>query len=112
MTTGQQRRPRHLMDPEHPVRMVDDASLTRVQRWVMSSLTVVTVAHFAVGLLLAALVLPSDAEGSRAALAVIATILWVAGIAGARAIHGVPVLSGWLAVGLLLGAAGVGVVLH
>ncbi len=111
MTTGQPRRPRHLMDPDHVVRPVNDASLVRVQRWVLSSLTVVTVAHFAVGLLLAALVLPADAVAGRVVLAVIATILWVAGIAGARAIHGVPAVSGWLAVGLVLGVIGAGVVL-
>ncbi|TCJ30540.1 hypothetical protein [Nocardioides jejuensis] len=111
MSTGQQRRPRHLMDPANPVRPVNDASLTQVQRWVMSSLTVVTVAHFAVGLLLAALALPTDAVGGRVTLAVIATILWLAGIAAARAIHGVRVVSGWFAVGLLLGAVGVAVVL-
>lgn len=111
MTAQQRRRPRHLMDPDHPVRPLDDASLTRVQRWVLSSLTLVTVAHFAVGLLLAALVLPADAVGGRVVLAVIATILWVAGIAGARALHGASVLSAWLAVGVLLGAIGAGVVL-
>jgi hypothetical protein len=111
MTAQQRCRPRHLMDPDHPVRPVDDASLTRVQRWVLSSLTVVTVAHFAVGLLLAALVLPEQAVGGRIVLAVIAAILWVAGIAGARAIHGVPVVSGWLGAGVALGVAGLAIVL-
>ena len=111
MSSAQQGRPRHLMDPERPVRPVNDASLARVQRWVLSSLTMVTVAHFAVGLLLAALVLPADAVGGRVVLAVIATILWVAGIAGARAIHGIPVVSAWLVLGLVLGAVGAGVVL-
>jgi hypothetical protein len=105
------RRQRHLMDPDHPVRPVNDASLTRVQRWVLSSLTVVTVAHFAAGLLLAARVMPGDATGGRSVLAMIAAILWVAGVAGARALHGVPVLSGWLGVGALLGGAGFVIVL-
>lgn len=112
MTTQQQRRSRHLMDPGNPVRTVNDASLTRVQRWVMSSLTVVTVAHFAIGLLLAALVLPSDAVGGRAMLAGIAAVLWIAGIAGARALHDVRVLSWWLALGPLLGGVGAWVVLR
>ncbi|GGO84541.1 hypothetical protein GCM10011584_02320 [Nocardioides phosphati] len=106
-----QRRRRHLMDPGAPVRSVDDASLTRVQRWVMSSLVVVTIAHFAAGLLLAALALPVGATGGRLVLAAIAAILWLAGVAGARAIHGLSVVSPWLLVGLLLGAAGVAVVL-
>jgi hypothetical protein len=106
-----QRRRRHLMDPSAPVRTVDDASLTRVQRWVMSSLVVVTIAHFAVGLLLAALVLPHDATGGRIVLAVIAGVLWLAGIAGARAIHGARVLSAWLLLGVLLGTAGMVAVL-
>ncbi len=112
MHAQQQRRSRHLMDPANPVRTVDDASLTRVQRWVMSTLTVVTIGHFAIGLLLAALVLPADAIGGRATLAVIAAILWIGGVAGARAIHAVPVLSWWLAVGPLLGAVGAWVVLR
>jgi len=99
------------MDPSAPVRSVDDASLTRVQRWVMSSLVVVTVAHFAVGLLLAARALPVDATGSRVVLAVIAGILWTLGIAAARAIHGLPVLRAWLLLGPLLGAAGLALVL-
>lgn len=111
MATGHQRRPRHLMDPDHPVRPVNDASLARVQRWVLSSLTVVTVAHFAVGLLVAALALPTDAVGGRVVLGVIAGIFWIVGIAGARALHGASVVSGWLLVGVVLGAIGVGVVL-
>jgi hypothetical protein len=106
-----QRRPRHLMDPDNPVRPVNDASLTRVQRWVLSSLTLVTVAHFAVGLLLAARSLPAEAVGGRVVLAVIAGVLWTAGVAGARALHGVPVWSAWLLVGPALGVAGVVVAL-
>ncbi|HSX67311.1 hypothetical protein [Nocardioides sp.] len=112
MSAGQQRRARHLMDPANPVRPVNDASLTSVQRWVLSSLTVVTVAHFAVGLVVAALAMPHGAVGGRLVLAVIATVLWVAGIAGARAIHGIAVRSSWLALGLLLGAVGAVVVLR
>lgn len=110
MSTTQRRR-RHLMDPANPVRPVNDAHLTRVQRWVLSSLTLVTVAHFAVGLLLAARTLPGDATGGRVALAVIAAVLWTGGVAGARALHDAPVWSAWLAVGPALGAAGVLVVL-
>lgn len=105
------RRPRHLMDPANPVRPVNDASLTRVQRWVLSSLTLVTVAHFAVGLLLSARALPAEVVGGRVVLAVIAGLLWTGGVVGARALHGAPLRSGWLLVGPLLGAAGLAVVL-
>ena len=77
----------------------------------MSSLTLVTVAHFAVGLLLAARALPGEANGGRVVLAVIAALLWTGGLAGARALHGAPVRSAWLLVGPLLGAAGLAVVL-
>lgn len=106
-----QRRPRHLMDPENPVRPVNDASLTRVQRWVLSSLTLVTVAHFAVGLLLAARALPAEVVGGRVALAAIAGVLWTAGVAGSRALHDARIWSAWLLVGPLLGVAGLPVAL-
>lgn len=107
-----QRRRRHLMDPANPVRPVNDASLTAVQRWVMSTLTMVTVAHFAGGLLLAALALPPTAVGGRAVLAGISSVLWIGGIAGARALHGLRAASPWLAVGVALGLSGAWLVLR
>jgi hypothetical protein len=100
------RRPRHLMDPAHPVRTVNDASLTRVQQWVASVLTVTTVAHLAAGLVAASFVLPAGDTAGRAGLSVIAGAFGMLGVAGALAIHGRSIASPWLLCGFLPGAVG------
>jgi hypothetical protein len=104
------RRPRHLMDPANPVRTVNDPSLTRVQQWVGSVLVVTTVAHLAVGLVLAAATLPGDGIAAQVILDVIAGLFGTFGVAGALAIHRRSVLSPWLAAGFLPGAVGLALI--
>lgn len=99
-------RRRHLMDPSNPVRVVNDTSLTRVQQWVASVLTVTTVAHLATGLLFAAAALPPEKVAGQAVIDLIAAAFGVLGVAGALAIHRRPVLSPWLAAGLVPGVVG------
>lgn len=102
-------RRKHLMDPDAPRRPPTPASaerLTRVQRWVMSTLAVTTVLHLAAGLVLAALFLPDPRLSSQVGLNVIAAAFGVLAVAAGLAIHGRSVLSPWLALGLLPGALG------
>ena len=101
---------RHLMDPANPVRSVNDASLTRVQQWVASVLTVTTVAHLAVGLVVASFALPDGDTTARAGLSVIAGAFGMLGMAGALAIHGRSIVSPWLLCGFLPGAVGLALV--
>jgi 7-keto-8-aminopelargonate synthetase-like enzyme len=75
------------MDPAHPVRPVNDGSLTRVQRLIASILMVTTVGHLAVGLAVAAFLLPADEPQARIGLTVIAVLFAALGVAGAFAIH-------------------------
>ena len=91
-------RRRHLMDPANPVRPVNDRSLTQVQRWVMSTLVVLTAAHMAAGLVLAALETPASATAARVGLNVIAGAFMVIAVAAGRAIHRRRVLTAWLLV--------------
>lgn len=108
-TTPAPRR-RHLMDPNAP-RPVRDAAqeqrnLSRVQKWVMSSLAVTTILHLCVGLILAAIFLDDPSPGARVGLNLIAAAFGVIAIAAFRAIHGKRVLSPWLLLGLIPGAIG------
>lgn len=100
------RRRRHLMDPANPVRPVNDRSLTHVQRWVTSTLAVLTIAHLAAGLVLAALETPASATAARIGLNVIAGAFGVLAVAAGLTIHRRSALSPWLLVGLL--PAGIG----
>lgn len=103
------------MDPDHPVRPVNDRSLTNVQRWVMSVLTVFTVAHLALGIAFAAYTIDDQYTAARIGLNVIAAAFGVIGVAAGIAIHGhrpdhwpyVP----WLLLGLLPGVIGLWLVL-
>lgn len=102
------RRAKHLIDPANPrprprgeERKRDEASLNRVRQWVMSALVVTTMFHLAVGLTIAAIFTDEDRVDARIGLNVIAAILLVAGIAGARAIHKKNPVSVWLALGVL-----------
>lgn len=106
MVEQQPRRRRHLMDPARPVRPVNDVSLTHVQRWVMSVLTVFTTAHLAVGLVVAALSLPGDQTVARVGLNVIAAAFGVVGVAAGQLIHRRDPLNAWLLVGLFPGVVG------
>jgi hypothetical protein len=105
------RRARHLMDPNapRPVRdpNADERSLTKVQQWVMSTLAVTTILHFSAGLILAAVFLDDRGTGSQIGLDVIAGIFGVLAVATGFAIHRRPVLTPWLALGVLPGIVGV-----
>ncbi|CAM3246934.1 hypothetical protein NODU109028_06450 [Nocardioides dubius] len=100
------KRRKHLMDPNNPVRPRNDKSLTHVQQWVMSSITVTTLAHLAAGVILAALATPASATSARIGLNVIAGAFGVIGVAAGLAIHRRSVLSPWLLLGLLPTAVG------
>jgi hypothetical protein len=98
------KRPRHLMDPDNPVRQVNDASLTNVQRWVMSVLVVFTIAHLAIGLVIAALLV--DQRSGQIGLCVIAGLFGMLGVAVGQMIHRRNPLNLWLVLGLIPAAVG------
>lgn len=104
--TEQPRRRRHLMDPDNPVRQVNDHRLTNVQRWVISVLTVFTIGHLVVGMILAALATPQDATVPRIGLCVIAGAFGAIAVAAGHLIHGRNPLNAWLLVGLVPTAIG------
>lgn len=96
------RRRRHLLDLDNPQpRRADPMSLGQVQKWVMSTLALLTIFHFAGGLALAAAMLPDGRLDGRIMLNVLAGFSGVAGIVAALAIHQRRLLSPWLLAGLL-----------
>jgi hypothetical protein len=97
------RLPRHLMDPNNPrpAPRGRDMSLTQVQRWVMSSLALTTILHFAAGLVVAAIFLEESRTDGRIALNLLAGAVGVMAVGAARLIHQKSVLSLWLLLGLL-----------
>jgi len=106
----QPRRARHLMDPDAPRRpptAAEQRSLTNVQRWVMSTLTVTTVAHLSVGIMLASLLVPDSQPSGQIGLNIIAAAFGVLGIAAGFAIHRRSPLSPWLLVGIIPGLVGI-----
>ncbi|HET8604802.1 MAG TPA: hypothetical protein VFM09_12800 [Marmoricola sp.] len=102
------RRPRHLMDPDNPrpAARNEGMSLTQVQRWVMSTLALTTILHFAAGLVVAAVFLERSRTDGRIALNLLAAAVAVMGIAAARLIHQKNPLSPWLLLGLLVAPVG------
>ncbi|WP_328529159.1 hypothetical protein OG984_26960 [Nocardioides sp. NBC_00368] len=108
----QQRRPRHLMDPDNPIRPVNDKSLTQVKQWVASVLVVFTVAHLVVGLVIGAVAIDPVYQSSRIGLCVIAAGFGVLGLAGGFLIHRRNPLTPWLVLGLLPSAVGLWLVLR
>ena len=101
---------RHLMDPSAPrpapSSSRDQHRLTRVQRWVMSSLAVTTILHLCAGLVLGAMFLDDPRPGARVGLNLIAAAFGVLAVAAFRGIHQKTMLSPWLALGLAPGAIG------
>ncbi|MDV3296330.1 MAG: hypothetical protein LOY01_11040 [Brachybacterium paraconglomeratum] len=99
-------RPRkHLLVPGQPPRQRPDAmSLTRVQRWVMSTLAVTTILHLAAGLVLAAMYV--DTLDAQIGLLVIAGAFSVIAVAVGLMIHQKKPLSPWLLLGILPPAVG------
>ena len=105
-----QERRRHLMDPNAPRRVRDphaeDRSLTRVQRWVMSSLAVTTLLHLSVGVIIAAMTESDPTLSAQIGLNIIAGAFGVMAVVAALAIHGRSILSWWLLLGPLPTAVG------
>lgn len=97
----ERRRPRHLMDPNAPRPVRDLAAekqkLSRVQKWVMSTLAVTTILHMAVGLIIAAMIVPE--RSGQIGLNIIAGAFGVMAVAAGLAIHGRHILSPWLLLG-------------
>jgi hypothetical protein len=81
-------------------------SVTQVQRWVSTVLTVTIVGHFTAGLLLSAVMVGDRQLAPRIGLNVLATITATLMVGGVRAIHARSLLSPWLALGLLVGILG------
>jgi len=105
------KRRRHLLDLDAPRRVVSDPaaeerSLSRVQRWVMSTLAVITILHMSGGLILAAMHLEDATRSSQVGLTVIAGAFGVLAVLVGLAIHGRRLLSPWLLLGLLPTAVG------
>ena len=79
-------------------------SLTKVQRWVMSSLAVITILHLSAGMIAGAWSIDaarSDARGAKIGLCIIAGGFGIVAIAAFRAIHAKRILSPWLLLGLI-----------
>ena len=100
------KRRRHLLDLDAPRRVVSDPaaeerSLGRVQRWVMSTLAVITILHMSAGLILAAMYLDDATRASQIGLNVIAGAFGVLAVVVGLAIHGRRLLSPWLLLGLV-----------
>jgi len=101
----------HLLDLDAPRQVIKDpdkdaADLARVQRWVMSTLAVTTILHLVVGLVVAAVMLDDAPTSSTVGLNVIAGIFAASAVAAFRAIHGKPILSPWLLLGVVPTAVG------
>ncbi len=111
---AQPRRRRHLIDPDAPRPVRDQAaeeeSLTRVQRWVMSALVVTTIFHLVMGLVVAALFLDDPRPGARVGLCLIAGAFGVIAVGLAFLIHGRRPLTPWLVVGLIPSAIGLALI--
>jgi hypothetical protein len=100
------------MDPDNPVRPVNDVRLTHVQRWVMSVLTAFTIAHLCVGIDIAAVAAPVGQAAPRVGLTIIAGLFGVVGIVAAQLIHRRNPLNAWLLLALFPTAVGLVLVLR
>lgn len=75
--------------------------VSTVQKWVLSSLAVITLGHLAAGLVVAALFAPQSRLDARIGLLFIAGAFGVIAVAAALAIHRKNPLSPWLLLGFL-----------
>jgi hypothetical protein len=97
---AQQRRRKHLLDPDHPrPPQRYSTSLSTVQTWVLSTLAVTTILHLSVGMVVAALFVDPDRTDARIGLLVIAGLFGVVSVATGLAIHRRRILSWWLVLG-------------
>jgi formate/nitrite transporter FocA (FNT family) len=100
------KRPRHLMDPDNPVREVKSAAtgsmhLEPVQKWVLSILAAVTIAHLAAGLVIAAMYVDDSRTDAQIGLNILAGAFGVIAVVVFRTIHQLKPLSVWLLLGLI-----------
>ena len=106
------KRPRHLMDPANPRREIVRStgpgalSLEPVQKWVLSVLAATTIAHMAVGLVIAAMYVDATRTDAQIGLNVLAAAFGVLTVAVFRAIHQMKLVSAWMLLGLLPGIVG------
>jgi hypothetical protein len=98
------------MDPDNPRRPVNDASLTRVQRWILSVLVVFTIAHLVVGIVIAAVM--SNQRSGQIGLSIMAGICGVFAVVAGQLIHRHDPRNAWLLLGVLPTAVGLWLVLH
>lgn len=100
------KRRRHLMDPNGPRPTsnpyLEDASMTRVQQWVLSSLAVTTILHLSAGLIIAAMHLDDPKLSAEVGLNVIASAFGAIAVVSALAIHKKPLASWWVLIGFLV----------
>ncbi|MEP7089906.1 MAG: hypothetical protein ABI776_07315 [Nocardioidaceae bacterium] len=93
---------RHLMSAGGPRPQARySTSVDQIQRWVLSSLAIVTLGHLSAGLVVAALFLPQDAVGSRVGLLGIAGLTGVVAVVSVLLIHRRGLWSPWLMVGFV-----------
>lgn len=95
------------MTPGSPrPRNQDPMSLGRVQRWVLSTLAAVTIAHMSAGLVVAAVFMEEARLDSLIGLLVIAGAFGMIAVVAALVIHKQRLLSPWLLLGFLPSAIG------
>jgi hypothetical protein len=81
-----------------------EESLTKVQRWVASSLAVITILHLSAGMIAATYAIDDarpDAHTARVGLCIVAGGFGIVAIAAGRAIHGKSLVSPWLLLGIV-----------
>jgi hypothetical protein len=94
------------MDPDNPVREVKSAAsgsmhLEPVQKWVLSILAAVTIAHLAAGLVIAAVYVDESRTDAQIGLNILAGAFGVIAVVVFRTIHQMKMLSAWLLLGLI-----------
>lgn len=91
---------KHLMVPGQPrPQNREPMSLSRVQRWVLSTLVATTILHLSAGLVVAAAF--SDRLDAKIGLLVIAAAFGVVAILAALLVHRQRLLSAWLLLGIV-----------
>jgi cytochrome b subunit of formate dehydrogenase len=94
------------MDPDNPHREVKSAAtgsmhLEPVQKWVLSILAAVTIAHLAAGLVIAAMYVDESRTDAQIGLNILAGAFGVIAVVVFRTIHQLKPLSVWLLLGLI-----------
>ena len=94
------------MDPANPQREVKSAAtgsmhLEPVQKWVLSILAAVTIAHLAAGLVIAAMYVDESRTDAQIGLNILAGAFGIIAVVVFRTIHQLKPLSFWLLLGLI-----------